>query len=271
MNEGCNAVVKTNPVEKVTRSNQSVEKVLMVIEALSRQQEPVRLQDFAQMVGMNISTVSRFLTTLQRNGYVAQAAESGRYYLTLKLCAIAGRVSAGFKIKDITTPYLRSLSQIFSESVNLSVDQSMEVLYIDVVSGTYQMLTTLQRIGNVAPMHCTGSGKLLLLNYDAYQIERYVAVKGLTVLTPKSISTKEQLVEELAKVRARDYAIDDEECTVGVRCVALPIRDYTGKIVAGISVSGPAMRMTDEYIFGKISYIADATKDISKRLGYEGG
>ena len=253
---------------KTTKANQSVEKVLNIIEILSKQNEPVRLQDLSQKLDMNASTTLRFLTTLQRKGYVAQQKESQRYYLTFKICTVANNISSHISLRDIAITDLKRLSNIFLEPVNLAIEEDMTVVYIEVANGPNQGLRTMQRIGNVAPMHCTGVGKLMLLNYDNRQIDKLIERKGLQRFTDATIMTKEGLLAELGNIRKQGYAYDNEECEAGVRCIAAPVRDYTGKTVAGISVSGPAFRMTDEYIDSKRQYLLDAAQQISIQLGY---
>jgi DNA-binding IclR family transcriptional regulator len=253
---------------KTTQSNGSVEKLIRVLELLARQTKPLRLRDFAEIAEMNSSTALRYLTTLQRSGYVAQEKDSGCYYMTMKICALAGLVSSHSEVKQICAPYLRSLSQIFTESVNLSIEQDMQLLYIDVINGKAQMLTTVQRIGNTAPLHCTGSGKLFMLDYDDAQLDQYIAVKGLVALTEKSITKREVLAEELERIGSVGYAWDNEECSLGARCIAAPIRGYTGKVVASVSVSGPISRMQDSFIYERLPFLLDAAREASYRMGY---
>lgn len=254
---------------KTTRSNQSSEKLLLILEQMSEQDEPVRLQELSRMVHMNESTALRYVATLQKSGYVVQDADTGRYSLSYKICAIAANVSSRKSIRNICSPYLRSIAQIFAESANIAEEHNMTVIYIEAVSGPRQLLMTTRRIGNVSPMHCTAVGKLLLLNYTLPQIDQFIATKGLPALTTHTVTTREALIRELDGVRKQGYALDNEEYEPGARCVAVPIYDYTGKIVAGMSVSGPATRMTDEHIYAKLPFLLDASQQISLRMGYE--
>ena len=255
--------------EKTTQPNQSSEKLLNVVETLSKQDEPIRLQDLAEALSMNPSTALRFLTSLQKKGYVAQE-ETGRYFMTYKICNIANDITSRIGIRRICFPYLRSVAHIFDESANLAIERDMQMVYIEVIDGPNQMLTTRQRIGNIAPMHCTGVGKLILLEFSDQQIDQMIAQRGLQKFTENTLATKEQLLGELEEVRRCGYAFDNEECEIGVRCIAAPIRNYTGKTTAGISVSGPSTRMTDAYIFGKLPYLLNVAQQISGRLGYQG-
>lgn len=262
---------KTAGDEKITRPNQSSEKLLNILEMLSEQEEPVRLQDIARLVEMNTSTALRFITTLQKKGYVAQDFDTGRYFLTYKICAVASNVSSRKGLRDISVPFLRSVSHIFNESANIAEEHDMSVVYIEAVAGPKTMLMTTQRIGNIAPTHCTGVGKLLLLNYTEPQIDHLIATKGMTRFTDHTLTTKEELMAELEQVRRQDYAFDNEECESGARCIAAPVRDFTGKVIAGLSVSGPATRMTDEHIYDKLPFLLDAAQQVSFRLGYDPG
>ena len=253
---------------KTAKPNQSVEKVFSIIEFLAQKEEPMRLLDISKGLGINSSTALRFLTTLENCGYVSQDKETLKYYLTFKICNIANHVSAHASVRDISHPYLKQLSRIFGESVCLAVQQDMMVVYIDVIEGPDQMLRTMQRIGNVAPLHCTGIGKLFLLEYSESRIDKMIAVKGMPRFTENTLTSKAQLYDELQRIQECGYAYDNEECEVGARCIALPIRDYTGKIVAGFSVTGPTSRMTDTLINNRMDYLFHTADEISRHLGY---
>jgi DNA-binding IclR family transcriptional regulator len=229
----------------------------------------MRIQDIAKELGMNSSTVVRFLATLVSCGYVAQDRETLKYYLTYKICAIANRVSSDIEIRDILQPFTQAVAAVFDESVCLAIEQDMSMVYIDVIQGQNQMLRAMQRIGNVAPMHCTGVGKLLLLNHDEAYIDKMISQKGLTKFTDNTIIAKRQLINELDKVRVQGYAIDDEECEIGAKCVAVPIRDFTGKIAAAISITGPISRMNHIITDRNIEYLKETAYRASRKLGYE--
>jgi DNA-binding IclR family transcriptional regulator len=235
---------------------------------MAQQEEPMRLQDIARRLKMPASTALRFLTALQNRDYVAQAIDTGRYSLTFKLCGLADNIRANQSLRNIGLPFLRSVASAFDESVNLSIEYDMSVMYIEAVQGPSKTLMSLQRIGNIAPLHCTGVGKLLLLEYSPSQLERILAIKGLPGYTDNTITSRELLERELNQIRMRGYSFDNEECEKGVRCVAAPIYDYTGKIVAGISVSGPVTRMTDGHIRNNLADLLDAAREISARLGW---
>jgi DNA-binding IclR family transcriptional regulator len=252
-----------------TQTNQSSDKLLNMLEIMTVQTEPLRLQDIARLCNMNTSTALRFLNALQHRKYIEQEVETGRYYLTFKLCALAQNVSSFFDIRNVATPFLRSVTQIFGESCNLAIESDMTVMYIEVAKGPNKILLSTHRIGSVAPLHCTGIGKLFLTEYSPTKLGQLIAVKQLTKYTDRTITDPDQLKAELEKVSADGYAFDNQECEEGARCVAAPIRDYTGKIKAGISVSGPAVRMTDKHIFTNLPTLLEAAEQISIRMGWQ--
>jgi DNA-binding IclR family transcriptional regulator len=260
---------RTPRTDDPTRANLSSDKLLTLIELMARQQEPARLQDLARKLDMPASTVLRFLAALQHRDYAAQDIETGCYFLTFKLCGLADSIRANQSLRNIGLPYLRSVAAAFDESCNLSIEYDMSVMYIEAVQGPSKTLMSLQRIGNIAPMHCTAVGKLLLLGYSSQQLDQLLAVKGLVRYTPATLTSRQILLSELESIRARGYAYDNEECEQGARCVAAPIRDYTGRIIAGISVSGPVTRMTDAHIEKNLPVLLDSARQVSARLGWQ--
>lgn len=252
-----------------TQANQSAEKMLVMLEYLAGQSEPIRLLDISKDLGVNVSTALRFLTALINKGYVTQEEGTSRYYMTYKICALANRVSVHMDIRSIVKPYMEQLSQLFGESVCLAIEESRKVVYIEVVEGSGQMLRTMQRIGNVAPMHCTGIGKLLLLNYSDAELDQLIETEGLERYTEYTLVSKSQLTEELSKIRRQGVAYDNEECELGARCVAGPIYDSSGRVVAGVSVTGPTNHLADEFIAERLGEFRRIMEEISFKMGYK--
>jgi DNA-binding IclR family transcriptional regulator len=255
--------------ERRAQINQSSEKLLSIMELLADAHEPMRLLDISRELHINVSTALRFLNTLIKNGYVIQEQKSLRYYLTFKICNLAHRLRSKVNIRSLAAPYMQQLSQIFGESVCLSIEQNMKVVYIEVVEGQDQMIRSMQRIGSVAPLHCTAVGKLFLSEYSESQLDKIIMTTGLTQFTRNTITKKGQLFKELEKIRNRGFAVDNEECEAGARCISCPIRDHTGKMIAGISVTGPVIRITDQLIGSKVSHLIESAAEISRILGFE--
>lgn len=254
---------------KLSKVNQSVEKAIQIIEIMAKEGGAMRLQDIAQKTDLPASTALRMVNTLLVYGYVNQNPETLRYSLSLKFAQIGSIVTSQVSLSQVAHPLLVELSRRCQESCCLAVEENMELIYTDVVDGPDNMLRIMQRIGKRAPLHSTGIGKLLLLNYSRDKLRELIRVKGLTPLTPNTACTEEALLDRLDKIRAQGYALDDEECELGARCVAAPVRDYTGRIVAGISISGPISRMTMEHIREVAPVVTGTAAQISKALAYD--
>ena len=247
-------------------SNQSAEKLLLILEALANESQPVKLVDFARQIRMNPSTLYRFLTALQKAGYAVQQSD-GRYALSLKLCYLAGLVQKHSRLTSDLHGAVVEAEELFQESAHLAREENGKIIYIDNVTAASQSLTIRQYIGKTAPMHCTGVGKLLLLEYSEAQLDQLIAEQGLPRYTEHTLTTKKALCGELDRIRAQGYAFDNEECELGVRCVAVPLRDYTGKIVAGLSISGPTSRITDQVVAEKLPALLEIAQRASASWG----
>ncbi len=246
--------------------NQSAEKTIRIIEYLAENNHPMRLIDIANNLDLNASTTLRFINTLVLLGYIEQEQTSSKYFLTYRICSISNKIYSTTSLRDIVNPYLKDLAKKVGESVCLAIEQSKQVVYIDVADGQDQMVKGMQRIGNIAPLHCTGIGKLLLLNYTETELDDLIQQKGLIAYTNNTIMTKKQLMEELETVRAQGYAFDNEECEIGARCIAFPIYDFTKKIIAGFSITGPINRITDAFIMEHIPLLTHISVEISRKL-----
>jgi DNA-binding IclR family transcriptional regulator len=255
--------------KKSPQLNFSTDKVLSILGYLANATEPVRLKTLSADLGMNNSTALRFLTSLEKNGYVQQEEETRRYLLTMKICTLSHKLLAKNNIVFYAKPFLEHLSDIFKEVTCLAIEQDMSMVYVATHDGPDNMLKSFHYIGKRAPMHCTGSGKLLLTNYSDAQLLEYLDKKGNIKPTEKTINTFKELKAELERIRKQNYSIDNEECEVGMRCAAIPIRNYTGNIVAGLSVTGPAARMPLQKIKENLPLLSETSKQLSALLGYE--
>lgn len=250
-------------------SNLSVVKTMNIIELLASNRGSMRLIEIANSLNMNQSTTLRFLTSLKDCGYVNQDPDTMRYYITLKFCAISNYIDPWSYLREVARTFLHTLAMTFNECICLAVEKDLEVFYIDIIQGKDKLIRSEQRIGNSAYMHSTGIGKLLMLNYSVEQIEIWEKVKGYKKFTPKTIDNREQLIKCLDEVRKKGYAFDNEECEIGAKCIAVPIKDYTGKVVAGISVSGTTFHLTDSIIKNNKALLIDIAKQISHKMGYK--
>lgn len=251
------------------QSNQSSIRLLQIMECLAESRVPMRLQDIAKRVGMTQSTVLRYLYSLESANYIYRDNSTSRYALTWRVCCLSENLNSPLSLRNITNPFVNQLANSLALGACLVVEQNYECMYLDCIDNPNS--PTLQRIGKQAPLHATGSGKVLLSQFSEQQIGQYIAQKGLIKYTDHTITDPAVLQRELVKIRQQDFGMDEQECEIGLRCISCPLRDYTGRIVASMSVFGNISDMSDERIQSEIYPMLKAAADIiSSRLGYCG-
>lgn len=248
--------------------NQSVEKVFLILETMASCREPVQLRRLAELTGCPPSTAIRFLRTLIKLGYVRQDPESQRYFLTFRLCRLAGHIRDASPVNRIARPVMEALARQCGESVCLAIEQENRAVYVEVVDGPDHLVRSLQRIGSSSPLHCTGVGKLLLLNRSPEELDLFFREETLEHFTKNTLTEPEAILDALEQARGKGYALDNEECEIGARCIAFPVRDFTGKIVAGLSVTGTVFHISEEFMQDYAPAIKAAADEISCVLGY---
>jgi DNA-binding IclR family transcriptional regulator len=251
------------------KKNQSLRKAIQILEGMTKINTPARLQDIAQSLDMPQSTLLRFLNTYIDFGYVGQDPDTSCYYLTLKLVELGARAKDNFPFQNSLSKYVKRVAKTFNESASLCIEHDMQMVYIATEEGPGRMLQTLQRIGRIAPMHATGVGKLHLLNYSEDQLLELKQKYGFPQYTTHTITNLDALKKELAIVRKQGYAMDNEECEDGVRCIAIPVRDHSTRVVAGISLSAPVTRLDKNKIADIIQYLRELSVEASKEMGWE--
>ena len=171
---------------------------------------------------------------------------------------------------SIAKRYLEKLSQEVNETVHLCIEDHGEVIYIDKIESN-QTIRMFSRVGSRAPMYCTGVGKVLLSGMDQDSFEEIISKIEFIPKTPTTITSKEAFREEIEKVKSQGYALDNSENETVLRCIASPIYDHKGKIIASFSISGPNNRVTMEVINNTlIDKMKQYSTDISRNLGYSG-
>ena len=257
--------------DSAAASNQTAEKLLLVLEALARQTQPVKLVDLAHQVGMNQSTCYRFVAALQNAGYAAQDKESGKYILNLKLCSLAEMIKDRVSVTSLLHAFVAEASALFQESAHLVQEENRQIVYIDNVTISSQSLITRQYIGRTAPMYCTGVGKSILAFLSPREVERVWNATDIQVFTPATIVTLENLFQDLEGVRQRGFAYDNEEHEEGVRCIAAPIFNWEGTPTGAVSISAPTSRLTDETVERLAPQLLSVSNEISQLLGRKPG
>lgn len=248
---------------------QSIDRAFRILELLSENPDGLGLLEISHRTGLTKSTVHRLLMTLQENGMTKQLEPTGKYSLTMKLFVLGSRVVEKREVLQVARPYLEKLRDISGEAVHLVIREGDELVYVDKVESenTIRMYST---IGRKGVLYATSVGKALLALSPQEEVASYWNRTEVIAQTPQTIVDFPAFLRELERIRQEGYALDREENELGVKCVGAAIRDYTGKAVAAISVSGPAQRMTPkvlETIGGEVQKI---TREISIEMGYSG-
>ncbi len=246
---------------------QSVERTFTILELLAQYPNGIRITELASEMDLAKSTVHRLLKTLSNRGYVQQT-HNGHYQLGIQCLVLASSLLNDLDIRSLAKDSLELLATSSEEVVHLCIHDRQEVVYVDKVESN-QTIRMYSQIGKRAYMHCTGVGKALLTGFKEQEIEQLITDKGLPMFTDTTITTKEKLLEELDMIKESGYAIDEQEHENGIRCIAAPIYDYSGKVVAAISIAGPIDRMTKERVNGELAVeIKKHSARISSKLGY---
>lgn len=256
-------------VANTQQTSLSSDKLLVIFECIAESRVPMRLQDIAEQSGISQSTVLRYLRALQNANYVYQDSDTSRYALTWKLCRLTKNLDSYLGLRMIASPFLNELAITSCMGVCLVVNHDDQSLYLDCIDHPHPQYKPLQFIGKHAPLHATGSGKVLLSVYNEAQLNSYVDSSGLKQYTKYTITQPDALLSELETVRRQGFAEDIEECELGLRCLSYPLYDYNDSICAAISVFGNTDEMSNEKTLTAIHRaLAESAKIISLRLGY---
>lgn len=245
--------------------NSGIDKTLSILEFISRNARGVSLADIVKSVGIPKTTAFRILEILLAREYVSWNQDSEKYLIGLKTLEIGLSGLIGQDIVEISIPYLQELSATVGETSFLAVYNDGDVVYLYKAEGNQSIVTT-ATLGTRRPAYCTALGKAILANLPIEEADR-IFEKPLEKLTERTIVDRIRLLEEFADVRLNGYSVDDEGIEHGLYCLAVPIYNYTGRVVAAISISGPVNRVTEnrQKIVEELKSLGGM---ISRRLGY---
>lgn len=244
----------------------AVERALQILNSFDDEHPERGVSEISKEVGLHKATTHRILTTLVNYGFVERSLDGAKYRLGVQLVDLGFKVTRGMDLRREALPVITQLALQIDEAVDLSVFDQMKVLYIEMIQSRHA-LTVAASVGQRLPAHCTASGKIFLSQLSEEQLEDYLQ-NPLQAFTRNTIIDPRQLSAVLEQVRQTGYALDDEEFEYAVRAVAAPVRNPLNKIVAAVSVPGPASRLTLERINEITPILLHAARDISRRLGY---
>lgn len=238
----------------------SLSKALRVLECFSTATPELGITEISERLGLYKSNVHNIVDTFAKNGYLERNPDTEKYRLGMKMLAFSHIVTSSLGFKEAAMPHMQQLADESREMVYLAMPDSLEVIYIHAVCPSSKLL--LRSIPGVkAPMYCTGIGKAMLAQLPGEAVEAIIA-KGLQPFTDHTITEGAALREELDRIRTRGYAIDNMEHEFGIKCVGMPVLSKRGQLVAGISISGPSLRFTEEQEL----YYAQRLKEVALKI-----
>jgi IclR family acetate operon transcriptional repressor len=244
---------------------QSVDRAVSVLVILARMGE-AGVTEIADELGVHKSTAFRLLATLESRGLAEQNAARGKYRLGFGVVNLASAVTASLDLNRVSRSVCQALARDVGETVNLATHDGDSVINLDQVMGS-SAVTTVNWVGKRNPLHATSSGKVFLAHMPAEDLDGHLA-QPLARFTPSTITDPDDLRAQLGTIRANGYAFTVEELEIGLNAVAAPIRPFEGIVVAALSASGPAYRLTRDSMIGVARQTVLAAATISERLGY---
>jgi DNA-binding IclR family transcriptional regulator len=244
---------------------QVLERAFALLDTLAAHQDPVSLKIISEQTGLHPSTAHRILNDLTIGRYVDRP-QAGTYRLGMRLLELGNLVKGRLDVREAALGPMRELHKLAHQPVNLSMRQGDEIVYVERAFSERSGMQVVRAIGGRAPLHLTSVGKLFLAADDPARVRAYATRTGLAGHTRTSITELPRLERELATVRARGVARDDEELEPGVRCMAAAIHDDQGRLIAGLSISAPADRLEESWV----EKLKATAAEISAVLGYRG-
>lgn len=249
-------------MKEPSNSIQVIERLSQLLDVIAAHEEPVSLKVLSAETGLHPSTAFRILSSLAEQGFVERSTR-GNYQLGIKLMQLGSRVRTGIDLRKIALPLMERLRDQLDETVNLTVREDDEVVYIE-RSLAKRMIRVEQVIGSRAPLHVTAVGKMMLGDQGEAACRNYAKRSKLPAYTVNTHTKVAELVQDCVTAVNRGYSLDNEEAELGVGCIGALVRDASGHVVAGLSVSAPIERRKDEWI----AHVVETAERLSMLLGY---
>lgn len=245
----------------------SLAKGLRALELLAAHGE-LGVTRVAEHLGTNRAGSHRFLATLRDLGYVEKCGE-GQYRLTFKLVELGMKKLDTFEIRHTAHPFMQELARAFGETVNLGHWTGRSIVHLDKIDSK-EILRIDSGLGSRAPAYCTGLGKSILAHLPDDELDAYLGEVTFEPLTPNTVTTAEALRAELGKIRRKGYAVDNEELSIGLRCIAAPVFDYANRPRYALSISALTHRLPEDRIAAVKEQLMSVCSRLSREIGGHG-
>ena len=247
---------------------QSLDRALQILTALS-EDDGASLSELADRSGQSPTTTYRVLSTFLLHDVVSFDPEMQIWSIGPGAFRIGSVFLNRANILAATRPIMQRLMRETGETANLGIERDGRVMFLSQVE-TPETIRAFFAPGTMSPMHASGIGKVLLAHLPAERVDAILSTKGMPALTPRTLTQREQLDAQMKSIRELGYSVDDEEANEGMRCVAAPVINAYGEPVAGLSVSGPGFRLTQDRIADVGQTVKNLAKEASKALGARG-
>lgn len=245
---------------------QSLQRGLGIMEVVAARGSGATLVEISRELGLHPSTAFHLLRTLVALGYLSQDGSTRTYRLGSKVFQLGASASTEGRLVDVAESFVAELARESRETSHLAVHEHGRAVVICKGDGSGPLVVS-ERIGTRRPLHCTAIGKVLLAYLPEPEVLASLSQTRLLRYTARTIIDRASLERELTRVRERGYAVDDEEFSQGVRCVAAPVFNVSGQLVAALGVSGPTIRVTRERMAELITLVTGSARRLSRHLG----
>lgn len=247
---------------------QSIERAFAILEEVARNRDGISLAELSRRVELHNSTTFHLVKTMVSLGYIQQTSESKRYRVGRHVFTLAAGALHEIELANVARPILETLAQHSGECSHFAVRSGDDIIVVAKTAGT-GMFQVADQVGVVRPAHCTALGKVLLAALHPPQLQRYLQTHELRRFTPRTIVDRDLLLREIDAVRRADIAFDDSEFDPDARCVAVPVRNFTGQVAGAIGISGPIWRLSVQALNEKAQQVREAAAALSRELGFE--
>jgi IclR family transcriptional regulator, KDG regulon repressor len=264
---------RTVPPPKTGQSRleiKSLRKALLLLKLFSRENVTWPFDKIAAALKFHKSSVQRIVATLETHGFLSKVEPGkGIYRLGPEIIFLGNLAEMSLDLRSVARPVMVELVERVQESCYLCVADRQQCFYVEIVECS-QPVRIITAVGQRNYMHCTGVGKVLLSGLDIDEIDKVITEHGLKAYTPNTITNRKRLMQELKHIRSSGISIDNEEWNLGIRCVAAPVKNASGRIVAALSLSGPTQRITPDAVGNLAEQVRSSAGEISRLLGFIG-
>lgn len=249
------------------QSVQTLDRTLDIIELLATSTQGMGVTEIGQQLQLHKSTVHRLLNALAQRGYIEKEPKTGLYKIGLKFIEISSLHLHQLELKTEAAPMMRRLAEMSGQVTHLAILDETDVIYIEKMD-VVQSLRLYSHIGRRIPVYCSALGKVLLSGQSASRQKQILQSIDFKAFTENTIRHQDAFLSELQKTVRRGWAVDNEEHEAGIRCIAAPVKDFTRKVIAAVSISGDKGILTADQDERFSAMVIEAADAISKRMGF---